>query len=220
MDERKRAEEHLRVIRTLMERATIYRAISAPTALVGSILALALSATVWVREHHWAANAPAVMRHISARRFASLWLGALAIVIGVNTFFVWRQAQRDGRPFISPSLKLALRSILPCLVFPAAVTIWFFCDGYEFDNELLLVRIWIAFYGLSLIATQHFAPRSLVLLGWGFLLTGAGMTVATRQLEYYATPLVPNVAMGFSFGLYHLVYAMCVWNSPVRPGSE
>ena len=68
MDERKRAEEHLRVIRSLMERATIYRAISAPTALVGSILALALSATVWVREHHWAANAPAVMRHISARR--------------------------------------------------------------------------------------------------------------------------------------------------------
>ena len=31
MDERHRAEEHLRIIRTLMERATIYRAISAPT---------------------------------------------------------------------------------------------------------------------------------------------------------------------------------------------
>jgi hypothetical protein len=220
MDERTRAEEHLRVIRTLMERATIYRAISAPTALIGGVLALALSATVWVREHHWAENAPAVMRHISARGFASLWLGALAIVIGVNTFFVWRQAQRDRRPFISPSLKVALRSILPCLVFPAAVTVWFFYDGYEFDNELLLVRIWIAFYGVSLIATQHFAPRSLVFLGWAFLLTGAAMTVAARQLEYYATPLIPNLAMGLSFGLYHLVYAVCVWNSPVRPGSE
>ena len=32
------AEEDLRVIRTLMERATIYRAISAPTALVAGLL--------------------------------------------------------------------------------------------------------------------------------------------------------------------------------------
>ena len=35
MNERLAAEEHLRVIRSLMERATVYRAISAPTALVG-----------------------------------------------------------------------------------------------------------------------------------------------------------------------------------------
>lgn len=220
MDERQRAEEHLRVIRTLMERATIYRAISAPTALIGGLIALGLTSTIWASERHWAQIAPQVMRHVSTRGFAALWLGALAIVLTLNAFFVWRQAQRDGRPFISPSMKLALRSILPCLIFPAATTIWFFYDGYEADNELLLVRIWIGFYGLALIATQHFAPRSLVFLGWAFLITAAGMMVASRQLEYYSTPLVPNLAMGFTFGLYHLIYAACVWKSPVRVGSE
>jgi hypothetical protein len=117
-------------------------------------------------------------------------------------------------------MKLALRSIVPCLVLPAATTIWFFYDGYEFDNELLLVRVWIGFYGLALIATQHFAPRSLVFLGWAFLTTAAAMTVASRQLEYYATPLVPNLAMGATFGLYHLIYAACVWRSSVQLGSE
>jgi hypothetical protein len=220
MDERARAEEHLRVIRTLMERATIYRAISAPTALAGGVIAITLTAIIWTREHHWAENAPEVMRHISTRGFASLWLSALTVVIALNAFFVWRKARRDGRLFVSPSMKLALRSILPCLVFPAATTIWFFYDGYEFDNELLLVRIWSGFYGLALIATQHFAPRSLVFLGWAFLLTAAAMMVASRQLEYYATPLVPNLAMGVTFGLYHLIYAACVWNSPVQPGRE
>jgi hypothetical protein len=85
---------------------------------------------------------------------------------------------------------------------------------------LLLVRIWIGFYGLALIATQHFAPRSLVLLGWAFLITAAGMMVASRQLEYYASPLVPNLAMGSTFGLYHLVYAVCVWKSPMPAGSK
>src|SRR5438046_6734593 len=211
MEERNRAEEDLRIIRTLMERATIYRAISAPTALAGGVLPVTLTAIIWVREHHWAENAPEVMRYISTRGFASLWLVALAIVLALNTFFVWRKAQRDGRPFISPSMKLALRSILPCLVLPAATTIWFFYDGYEFDNELLLVRVWIGFYGLALIATQHFAPRSLVFLGRAFLITAAAMLVASRQLEYYATTLVHNLEMGVIFGIYHMIYADSVW---------
>ena len=42
------AEEHLRAIRLLMERATIYRAISAPTALVGGLLSVGLAAAMLV----------------------------------------------------------------------------------------------------------------------------------------------------------------------------
>src|SRR5256885_6633571 len=157
MDERNRAEEDLRVIRTLMERATIYRAITAPTALAGGVIAITLAAFIWVREHRWAENAPEVMRHISTRGFASLWLGALAIVIALNTFFVWRKAHCDGRPFISPALKLALRSILPCLVLPAATTIWFFYGGFLFGNHVLLGCVWFGFCWLVFIAIPHFA---------------------------------------------------------------
>ena len=40
MDPRPKAEEDLRVIRSLMERATVYRAISAPTALVAGLLSI------------------------------------------------------------------------------------------------------------------------------------------------------------------------------------
>src|SRR5438105_12130464 len=199
MEVRQRAVEHLRVIRTLMERATIYRAISAPTALIGGLIALGLTSAIWASERHWAQIAPEVMRHTSTRGFAALWLGAIAIVLALNAFFIWRKAQRDSRPFVSPSMKLALRSILPCLIFPAATTIWFFYDGYETDNELLLVRIWIGFYGLALIATQHFAPRSLVLLGWAFLITSAGMMVTSGQLQYYSAPLGPTLAVGSTF---------------------
>ncbi|HEV2095891.1 MAG TPA: hypothetical protein VGQ82_05260 [Chthoniobacterales bacterium] len=211
MNDRIRAEEHLRVIRTLMERATVYRAISAPTALVGGLIAVAVAGAIWTREHRWAQYAPEVMRHISTRGFTSIWLVALAVVVAFNTVLVWREAKRDHRPFISPAMKLALRAILPCLVLPAATTLWFFYDGYAFDNELLLVGVWIAFYGLALVATQHFAPRSLVLLGGAFLVTAALMLLASRQLEYYATPLVPNLAMGGTFGLFHLIYAVCIW---------
>src|SRR6476646_3083637 len=114
MDERHRAEEHLRVIRTLMERATIYRAISASTALIGGLIALGLTSTIWASERHWAQIAPQVMRHISTRGFAALWLGALAIVLALNAFFVWRQAPRASRPLISHARNLARRPSLLC----------------------------------------------------------------------------------------------------------
>ena len=98
MQQSERAEEDLRVIRILMERATIYRAISAPTALAGGVVAIALAAFIWVREHHWAENAPEVMRHISTRGFASLWLAALAIVLALNTFLSGEKRSATAAP--------------------------------------------------------------------------------------------------------------------------
>src|SRR5437764_10163682 len=139
MQQSESAEQDLRVIRTLMERATIYRAISAPTALAGGVIAVTLAAVIWLREHHWAEKAPEVMRHISTRGFASLWLAALAIVLALNTFFVWRKAQRDGRPLIWRARKFALRSTLPSLVLPPATAICFFYEGFDFDNDILSV---------------------------------------------------------------------------------
>jgi hypothetical protein len=213
MDERIRAAEHLHTIRTLMERSTIYRAISAPTALIGGATALLLSAFIQWREYRWAARSSGVVGHISALAFASLWLAALVFVLLVNTFFIYREAQRDHRPLISPPMKLALHAILPCLCLPAAVTVRFFADGYGVDHEFILVCVWIGFYGLALIATQHFAPRSLVILGWAFLLTALLMTIGSPQLEPYSDSPVANIAMGAAFGLYHLIYAACVWRS-------
>lgn len=213
MNDSQRAEEHLRVIRNLMERATHYRAISAPTALIGGVLALLLSGGIWWSEQSYVREHSELMRHLSARAFAALWLGALVFVLASNTFFVSREAARSGHPFFSASLKLALRTILPCLILPAAITIWFFTDGYATDNELRLVTVWIGFYGLALVATQNFAPRSLVGLGACFLGAGALMFLGTRYFELYPTPLFPNLAMGATFGLFHLIYAFCLWRS-------
>jgi hypothetical protein len=81
-------------------------------------------------------------------------------------------------------------------------------------TPVALAAFWCLFYGLGLIAMQHFAPRSIVVLGWCFLLASLGaMTVTT------ATSAVPNVddtltaswLMALTFGLFHIVYAVAVW---------
>ena len=207
MNERIRAEEHLRVIRSLMERATIYRAISAPTALVGGLLAIATTAAIWWIDRSRPVGAPG----LDGRFFAEVWLAILVVVLAVNTFFVRQEARRDGRVLLSSGARLAMRAIAPCLLVPAATTIWFFKNAEPIDREIL-VAVWIAFYGLALLATALFAPRSLVFLGWAFLLTGLAILFWPKSLGDDPRGMFPNLVMGATFGLYHLVYAACVWS--------
>lgn len=207
MNERARAEEHLRVIRSLMERATIYRAISAPTALVGGLLAIATAGAIWFVNRSGAPGETA----LNNRLFAWTWLAVLAVVLAVNAFFVNQKARHGGRAFLSPGARLAIRAVVPCLLIPAATTVWYFKNAEPIDQDIL-VAVWIAFYGLSLLATALFAPRSLVLLGWAFLVSGLILIFWPKSLGDDPRGLYPNLAMGATFGFYHLVYAACVWS--------
>jgi hypothetical protein len=205
MDERARAEEHLRIIRALMERATIYRAISAPTALAGGLLALGLAVAIYY------ADSSARAAYASSRNFAWLWLALLAVVLAINGFFLWREASRERRPFFSSGMRLTIRAVVPCLIVPAMVTIWFLRQGFLGSNELLLVTTWIVFYGLALLSTAFFAPQSLVVLGWAFLLTGLSAPILQINSDDLPRQFMPTFFMGLTFGLYHLIYALCIW---------
>ena len=196
-NERSKAEQDLRVIRSLMERATVYRAISAPAALVAGLLSILAAGAIYRRPVH-------------GRVFAAVWLVVLVFAVVTNAFFIWREARNDGRPFLSSAMRLALRAIAPNLLIPAAVTVWFFTTGYKGAAEQELVVAWIAFYGLALLSTGLFAPRSLVCLGWAFLLTALALP-ALRNAVGDLPANLPNIAMGITFGLYHLIYAVCAW---------
>src|ERR1700675_5023090 len=100
MIDRSSAEEDLRVIRTLMERAATYRAISAPTALVGGVLSLLSAAFI-------ARSDLLLDRAIRSREFALIWILVLTVTMIANALFVGREARNSGRPFVSSGMKLA-----------------------------------------------------------------------------------------------------------------
>ena len=202
--ERSKAEADLRVIRSLMERAAVYRAISAPAALVAGFLSIFAAAAIYLNDQ------TSISRPVQGRAFAAIWLIVLILAVAANAFFIWREANKDGRPFISSGMKLSVRAIAPNLLIPAAVTIWFLVAGYNGAAEQEVVVVWIAFYGLALLSTALFAPRSLVCLGWAFLLTALALPALKNALGELPANL-PNIAMGITFGLYHLIYAVCAW---------
>jgi hypothetical protein len=198
-----------------MERATVYRAVSAPSALVAGLLSVLAAGGVYFNNEIRLVFG----RTVGPREFATLWVVVLALAGMANAFFLWREARAGGRPFVSSGMRLALRAIAPNLLIPAAYTLWFFQTGYFGARELELVVVWVAFYGLALLSTGLFAPRSLVILGWAFLLSALSVPVLGGVIDRL-TDDVPDTVMGLTFGVYHLIYAVAAWASAARSRTE
>ena len=91
------------------------------------------------------------------------------------------------------------------------------------DVPLLPTLMWLVFYGLGLLSTMTFAPRSIALLGWAFLLTGVGAFIYFMNQTLLPeidlptpTRFYPAAIMGATFGVYHLIYAACTWPRRAR----
>jgi hypothetical protein len=205
------AEEHLRVIRSLMEKATIYRAISVPTALVGGCAGIAAAAFF---HFSWR---PGDSMRAESHLFLACWLSALAIAAVGNVHFLRADARRRGEKFVSTGMRAALRALWPSYLVAATLTIL-----WRNSAEVLPIT-WMLLYGLGLLGTQHFAPRSITLLGWAFLIAGLLAMVGSLWADSFVGRVdgllfVGNLAMGLTFGGFHLIYAVCAWPRGVRVG--
>lgn len=185
------AAEQLRVIRSMMERATIFRALSGETALVGGAVSLAMA---WASEkkHGWT--------------WASWWLGGLAVVLAFYVFQLFRMKAVHNRPFWSTGLRLALRGALPSLIAGGFLGLLFVRAG----NDTAAACMWIMHYGIALLAIREFAPKSMVWLGWAFVIFGLlSLATVANIVELDRAWLVRVNAsrlMAFAFGGFHLVY--------------
>ncbi len=186
-----------------MERATIYRSLSAPTALVGGLLSFGGLGVAY-------AVGRARGQMLSVGEFLAIWLIILALTGLTNALVLGREAQRRGAAFLSAGMKCALRSILPP----------FLCAGFftmVVPSPIPLAAVWILFYGLGLLAMQHFAPRSIVVLGWAFVLSFAAIWFAIPRWPQDLwmgdgdDALFASLLMALTFGLFHMVYAVAVW---------
>jgi hypothetical protein len=195
------AEENLRVIRSLMEKATIYRAVSAPTAFAGGLAALVVSPP-WVQNLFLKWLEPFKSLDPAVDSFRIRWFLALLFTLAVNSLLILREARRRGDPLISPGMRAAMFALLPPMLCGA---VFFLIMGPIHMPVYLAV-----FYGLALLATGHFAPRSIVCLGWSFLVAGLAGYLSIVHGSFFAM-CTPDRFMVLTFGGFHLVYAACTW---------
>ncbi len=199
MNDSDKALEHLQVIRGLMEKATVYRAVSVPTAIIGGLVALITSAMFYVRNEQF-----------DTATTVSIWLGVAFLVNGIHHGLIWKTAQKEGEPYLSSGLRMALKALIPPMfvggVFGLAL-------AYGPAADLVATTlVWITFYGLALMATSGFSPRSLRVLGLAFtlvgsLLLGLHWVDGANIMAFISPQRTAAILMGMTLGLFHLVYA-------------
>lgn len=200
------AEDHLRVIRELMERATIYRTISVPAALFCGLLALAVALFALV---------PGPLQSIFRNNFIPVWLIVFLLSAGANTFVLVRSAKQRRETFPSARLRTALFAIAPAFLVAGALTVLLTRTQ---GSEIFIAVCWIALYGMALLSTLTFAPRSITLLGWAFVLTSClclGLLTQNYLFSFATTRHLALEELGFfamagTFGLYHIIYGLAV----------
>lgn len=191
MTTQQEAAEQLRVIRSMMERATIFRALSGETALVGGAVSIGVA---WLSEKRLVWD------------WAWCWLGGLALVLGFYVFQLLRLKASHGRPFWSSGLRLALRGALPSLIAGGFLGLVFVRGG----NNVAAASLWIMHYGIALLAIREFAPKSMVWLGWAFVIFGLVCLATVANIiqvdREWLMHINPSRIMAIAFGGFHLIY--------------
>ena len=196
------AADHLKTIRALMERATVYRAISAPTALAGGIITLLLCALLW---------SAGTRERPSPEGFVGIWMGVLIAVSVFNFWLLFQSAKTRGDAFASSGMRMALRSVAPPLT--AGFVLGTLSAVTRSGGYADITAFWILFYGLALLAMGSFAPRSLMVLGAAFFSLGLlAFMPEVRALEARSFQ-ASLIYMAVSFGALHLLYAGYVFIS-------
>ncbi len=214
------ALEHLRIIRTLMERAHIYRAVSAPAALIGGVLAVAI-AIIGVKLSMTAEGGRMTGESFGGRQFLLAWLGVLVAGGVANLLLLTRESGHKGQPAITEGLRMALRAIVPPMLTGGVLGV---CLIWFQNNVELAALVWILCYGLALQATVSFAPRGIIRLARAFLIAGQMLTLAwfwNGGFRIFERPeAVASVLMGATFGLFHVVYGVAVFVSRREANDE
>ena len=189
------ARENLQVIRTLMERASLYRRALAPIML--TLGGVGLGGGVLGYGLKWNDNG----------RFVGLWFALAVLSLAVAFLLARRQALNSGEPFLSlPTRRVAL-ALLPALIMGAAFGTAMITYNPPEPVKISLIASWLMMYGTGLLAAGFFVRRGIKLLGWIFLLFGSVLLLSIPWAPSLAK-VSAHLLMGGSFGGLHLAYGI------------
>lgn len=198
MQDQNWAGENLQVIRTLMERAALYRGALAPIMLwIGALGVLGGTAGI-------------ALRIQTMRTFGFYWLSVALIAVTGAFLLARRQALKNREPFWSPPTRRVAQGLLPSLVSGccSGVTVSL-CAGEE--QLPLFFVLSTLFYACAVHAAGFFMPRGMKLFAWLIIGCSIVVTIVCVILNQPLSAPLWHMAMGFIFGFLHLGYGIYLY---------
>jgi len=195
--ETNRAAEHLQVIRTLMERSTLYRRALAPISLLTGVLGLAAATGGWMLVIE------------TPRAFVGYWLAVSTVCITGAYLIARQQALKDAEPFWSSPTKRVTSALAPPLFVGLVLGLLSVaCPGWDFIQSWALPALWMVLHGCALHSAGFFMTRGIKLVGWIFVLCGCALMFARCFAESPLSLRQGHLVMGAVFGGVHLAYGL------------
>ena len=198
------AAENLQTIRTLMERAAVYRRALAPVMTVTGIIGMGAAFAGWK------------VNIAAPNLFLLYWLCVALITVVAGAVLIRRQALQQGEPFLSPPIRRIAQAMLPALfagLVVGLVSVVLDRSGGDSTgpnqySHMILPLIWVILYGCAVHAAGFFMKRGIRVFGWVVLVLGcAGFLLGRPQTETGLVDMGYGI-MGGVFGLLHVVYGI------------
>ena len=203
------ATDHLQVIRTLMERAAVYRRALAPVMLLTGCVGLVAAGAGWF------------FKIESPQAFIGYWMAISLAAVAVAFLLVRRQALKESEPFWSPPTRRVTQALLPPLAAGFIINVVVFIHVGSVEPQianvagmLWLPLGWVVLYGCAIHAAGFFMPRGMKLFAWVFILGGCG--IFALGIPDLPRPLFAHGVMGFFFGALHLAYGIYLYVTEKR----
>ena len=187
------AEQNLSLIRTLMERASIYRRALAPILIATGVIGTTTAVTGMF------------VRLDTQMQFLVCWASAAAIALLAAFALARQEAIREHEAFWSPPARRVAMALLPAGVAGVIAA----CVE---PDPARLAGWWLLIYAVGLHGAGFFMPSGVRRLSWLFLLAG-GLALGWRGC------CPPHAMMGLGFGGLHLVYGIYLYATRARPTS-
>ena len=188
-----------------MERATVYRALSAPAAIFGGTLAIVVGIYFYTQEKNG--------EFVSGTQYFWTWVVALIIGDSFNGFLLLRRAKSEGKKFFSAGLKLTFLRTAPAIIAGGLIS-------YEAAKGLdveLCTFVWVLCYGAAILAMGEVAPRSLKRLGWAFIISGTLLFLIWMKFKAALSAVLgvdyigsASIMMIVTFGMLHIGHGIGV----------
>ena len=204
MNDSEKALNQLKLIREMMEKATVYRALSAPAAIFGGFLAVLLGLYFLLQDKNG--------EFVDGAHYFWTWVVALIIADSFNALLLFKRAKREGSKFISSGVKLTIFRTAPAAIAGAIISF----EAAKNDIELCTL-VWILCYGAALLAMGEVAPRSLKRLGWSFIVFGTVFFLIWMKFKAALSPVLgigylgsASIMMIATFGILHIGHGIVV----------
>jgi len=187
------AEENLSLIRTLMERASIYRRALAPIMITTGVIGTTASV------------AGMLGKLDTQLPFLACWAGAAAVALLAGFLLARREALREREAFWSPPTRRVALALLPA----GAAGVIAACVE---TDPARLAGWWLLIYAVGLHGAGFFMPSGVRRLIWLFLLAGGAALGWKCSCSAHAV-------MGLGFGGLHLLYGIYLYATRARQTS-